>query len=126
MNPNWRILLIWVRRYEFIHRELLASPPIQNGERGLAAAESVAAAFGKPPDNPPQKLIHWVEKLRDGSLSLPRDYIKLATKYVSNVLQSSELKELWIMPSKYGPQKYELWVKELQNLMNRLESLSEK
>jgi len=77
----------------------------------LAAAEVVAALAGKPSANLPLEVAKWIEDKGKPSNEL----ISSAKQAIRAVLEDSELKELW-----EETDDYEVWVSEVEGLLDRL------
>ena len=79
--------------------------------RALAAAEVVAALRGKHGKNYPEDVITWVMSQE----KVPVELAKFATLAVSQILESSELKELW-----EENEEGDAWIDVVQDLLGRL------
>lgn len=77
----------------------------------LAAAEVVAAALGRPLANLPEEATQWLGEHRD----LPDNLVALATRAVTAVATTSELKELWEETA-----DFDAWCGTVRDLQSRL------
>jgi hypothetical protein len=92
-------------------------PKAPESSIAVAAAETVAAMKGKPPDNLPEEVVAFVKTASRPSQSL----IDAASSAVARVLEKSELRELWA-ESDY----YDSWRATLIDVRRRLGRLDEK
>jgi Domain of unknown function (DUF4259) len=81
---------------------------------GLAAAEVVAALFGKPTAKLPDEVTTWVAGQKPPKPGL----VKKAQWVVQRVLKDSELKELWVESD-----DADKWKQETEGLLQRLNSV---
>lgn len=87
----------------------------QDAERGIAAAETVAASWQKPSENLPQELILW---LKTHSYKSSPDTVRVAARVVDKVAKNSELRDLWD-----GTDASVSWQRTIADLKERLEAI---
>ena len=79
----------------------------------LAAAEVVAALHGSAGSDLPEELEEWV-----GDKTLDDDELRAKAERVAHqILENSSMKKYWD-----GDEKHEMWEKNLQDLLRRLEA----
>lgn len=87
----------------------------QDAERGVAAAETVAASWQKPSENLPQELVLWI---KNHGFRGSADSVRLAARVVDKVAKNSELRDLWD-----GTDASVAWQRTIADLKERLESI---
>lgn len=87
----------------------------QDAERGIAAAELVAASHKRPTDLLPMEAAFWI---KTESYLASRTTVKLAKKVVDKVFKNSELRDLWD-----GTDAAIEWQRAVKDLMQRLDSI---
>ena len=87
----------------------------QDAERGVAAAEVVAASHGKPADKLPVDVGMW---LKAQKYKAPERLIFRASRVVEKVFKNSELRDLWD-----GTDAAVEWQRTMQDLNDRLQAI---
>lgn len=77
----------------------------------LAAAETVAALLGFPPDDLPEEVESWI----DGKPEPPNNLVALAQRAVEAVKKKSELRDLW-----EEQENVDEWTEVLNDTQSRL------
>lgn len=87
----------------------------QDAERGIAAAEVVAASHGKSSQHLPGEIGMW---LKAQNYKAPKNIVKLASRVVEKVSKNSELRDLWD-----GTDAAVDWQRAMKDLRERLDSI---
>lgn len=79
------------RALKAVTRDESGSADVFDASAALAAAETVAALLGFPPDDLPEEVESWI----DGKPEPPNNLVALAQRAVEAIKQKSELRDLW-------------------------------